>query len=333
MNEAELMDSMLLRAQQILAGQLLTEAEAYDLAKLPDAAYRSLLPAASSIRHHHFSNSVHLCTILNAKSGRCSEDCSFCSQSVFAKTDAPVYPLMEESEIMEHAEAAHQGGIHRFSVVTSGKGLPQKDLDQVSTSFEHIGQKPSTRWCASLGVISAEQMQKLADSGISRYHHNLEASKSHYTAICTTHSYEERVQTIKAAQKAGMSVCSGGIFGLGESDEQAVEMALALRDLHVDSVPLNFLMAVPGTKLAEQNPKAVSAERAMKLISIFRLILPDKHILLCGGRSDTLKALEKEMFAAGASGIMTGNYLTREGSALERDLQLIADAGYQTERH
>jgi biotin synthase len=321
-------------AQAIAAGVPITERQAYDMAHLDETHAFQLLAGADFLRQHHFGKKVHLCTILNAKSGRCSEDCSFCSQSVYATTDSLVYGLKSKDEIMAAAQEAEQGGIHRFSVVTSGKGLPSKEIHALSATFQELHKTPKrTKYCASLGVISQTDLQELYQAGVTRYHHNLEASESHYPSICTTHSYQERVNTIRAAKQAGMSVCAGGIFGIGESDAQAVEMALALRELDVDSVPLNFLMAVEGTKLVQQNPKPVTPLRAIKLIAIFRYILPNAQILICGGRIPNLKDLHALVFYAGASGIMTGNYLTRDGRTLQEDLDMIKMLGYEPEWH
>lgn len=322
-------------AQKIVDGYELTEKEALEIAHTPENRVFELLPGAAFIRRNVFGKKVHLCTILNAKSGRCSEDCSFCSQSIYADgKHAPLYPLKSKEEVQEGAHLAEKGGINRYSVVTSGKGLPQEDINKLCEDFSELDAQPHrTAYCGSLGVLDQEQMDQLYASGITRYHHNLEASKSYYPEICTTHSYEERETTIQAAKNAGMSVCSGGIFGIGEKDEHVVEMALALRKLDVDSVPVNFLMPIPGTRLAEeQKPEKITPLRALKIIAIFRYLLPQKHVLVCGGRIANLKELHSMIFEAGASGFMTGNYLTKDGRTLEQDLEMIQALGLEVQQ-
>jgi biotin synthase len=314
------------RVEEILQNKILSDAEAWALADISAEDWEEIFPAAAWLREQNFQNKVHLCTIMNAKSGKCSEDCSFCSQSIYAETDAPIYPLESEEAIQDGALRAEKGGIHRYSVVTSGRALPDGEVQFLASSLEKL-KDHKTKYCASLGTLDKKNMQVLADSGITRYHHNLEASASYYPEICTTHAYEERVRTIKDAQAAGLSVCAGGIFGIGESDKQVVEMALALRELNVDSVPVNFLMPIEGTRLATQNPERITPERALRIIAIFRLILSDKDILVCGGRVHNLGERHREIFAAGASGMMTGNYLTRGGRTLDDDLEMLASLG------
>ncbi len=316
-------------AERISQSQPLSESEALEMARIEDGSVMSLLAGADFLRQFHFGKSVHLCTILNAKSGKCTEDCFFCSQSVYAKTDAPIYGLKSEAEVLDGAAQAEKGGINRYSVVTSGKGLGRREVGVLSSYFEKLKQAPhKTQYCASLGVLGEAEMNALWEAGITRYHHNLEASRSYYPEMCTTHSYDERVETILAAKRAGMSVCAGGIFGIGESDEQVVEMALHLRELDVDSIPVNFLMPIEGTRLATMNLPIISPLRCLKVIALFRYICPDKHVLVCGGRMANMKDLHSMVFYAGASGIMTGNYLTEEGRTLEQDRQMIADLGY-----
>ena len=320
-------------AERISQSQPLTESEALDMARLEDGQVMSLLPGADFLRQRQFGKTVHLCTILNAKSGKCPEDCAFCSQSVYAKTEAPIFGLKSETEVLAGARLAEQGKINRYSVVTSGKGLGRREVGRLSSYFEKL--KPTqheTQYCASLGVLDDAEMNTLRAAGITRYHHNLEASRSYYPEICTTHSYDERVQTILAAKKAGMSVCAGGIFGIGESDDQVVEMAMHLRELDVDSIPVNFLMPIEGTRLMERNLLHITPLRCLKIIAMFRYILPNKHVLVCGGRMANLKDLHSLVFYAGASGIMTGNYLTEEGRTLAQDLRMITDLGYSVTR-
>lgn len=310
---------------RILAGQPMTSQEAYALTELPEDSLWDLVSWGDRIRRHFKGSRIHTCTILNGKSGKCSEDCGFCSQSVSASTDSPVYPLMSKEEMQEAAHASMRSGVDRFSIVTSGKGLPREQVQRVADAFAEVPAGAPTQWCASLGILGEPELRKLKEAGVSRFHHNLETSRSHFPSICTSHGYEERIATVKAAQAVGMSVCVGGIFGLGETDAQAVEYALELRDLKVDSVPMNFLIPVTGTRM--QGADRITARRCLKLISLFRMILPQQDILVCGGREDNLKELHPLVIQAGANGIMTGNYLTREGRTLAKDKAMLDSMG------
>ena len=314
---------------RIIAGHRITADDAYSLAALPDRLFWDLLAIADRVRRQHKGNRIHTCTILNGKSGRCSEDCGFCSQSESATTDAPVYPLMSKEQMQEAAHGAIRAGIDRFSVVTSGRGLPRQQVSQVADAFAEMpATVPGTQWCASLGILHEPELKRLRQAGVTRFHHNLETARSYFPAICSTHSYDERIATVRAAQAVGMSVCVGGIFGLGETDLQAVEFALELRELKVDSVPMNFLIPVAGTKL-EGSPR-ITPRRCLKLIAMFRLILPTQDILICGGREDNLRELHPFVVHAGANGLMTGNYLTREGRTLEKDRKMLEDMGLES---
>jgi len=319
-------DELSALSSRIIAGTPLTSAEAYALADLPDDLLPDLMAFADRVRRANKGNRIHTCTILNGKSGKCSEDCGFCSQSQSAHTDSPVYGLMSQEEMQEAAMGAVRGGINRFSVVTSGRGLPKEQVGKVAEAFAGIpAQEGGTQWCASLGILAKEELQVLFNSGVTRFHHNLETARSFFPTICQTHSYDDRVNTVKAAQQVGMSVCVGGIFGLGETDQQAVEYALELRSLQVDSVPMNFLIPVAGTKM--EGTERITPMRCLKLIAIFRLILPTQDILICGGREDNLQELHPMVISAGANGIMTGNYLTRDGRTMVKDAAMLDAMG------
>lgn len=313
---------------RVLAGYKLTSAEAYALADLPDRLLWDFLAVADRIRRLHKGNRAHTCTIQNAKSGKCSEDCGFCSQSQSASTDAPVYPLVSQDEILEAAHAAVRSGVDRFSVVTAGRALPKEQVNLVAQAYAQMPSKiNNTQWCASLGILRKEELKQLREAGVTRFHHNLETSRSYFPKICQSHSYDDRIATIKAAQEVGMSVCVGGIFGMGETDTQVVEYALELRDLHVDSVPINFLIPVIGTQMEAQ--ERITPRRCLKIIGLFRWILPNQDLLICGGREDNLKELHPLVLHSGANGIMTGNYLTREGRTLAKDLQMLNSMGME----
>jgi biotin synthase len=311
-------------AEEILSGHAPDQGTYRSLAATPASRVFDLAAGADLIRESHFGRGIHLCTILNAKSGKCPEDCAFCSQSVSAKTEAAVYSLLPKDRLKEGALTAQHSPVNRYSIVTSGKRLRKKEVTVISEALQELD-GGRLRYCASLGTLDREDLSLLREAGLTRYHHNLEASESFFGRICTTHTYQERVETVRAAKEVGLSVCSGGLFGMGETDDQALELALALRELGVDSVPINFLTPIKGTKLGHL--KALTPLRCLKIIALFRYVLPDKEILVCGGREANLKALHPLVFYAWASGVMTGNYLTTAGRSLEQDLDLLDQLG------
>ncbi len=314
-------------ARDILDGSVPEIDTLEKLADTPETEVLSLMAGADMIREHYFGNKVHFCTICNGKSGKCSEDCSFCSQSAFADSEIQVYPLMDKNELQQGAAYAEKEGINRYSIVTCGKRLPRDEVKKTAAAFRELDQE-SVNYCASLGILEAQDFEILKQAGVSRYHHNLETAESHFSSICTTHSYKARVDCIKAAREAGLSVCSGGIFGVGETDRQVLELAVALRDLDVDAAPINFLIPIPGSRL--ENAARLTPLRCLKIISLFRFVLPEKEILICGGREANLKQLHPMVFFAGASGIMTGNYLTAKGRAPKDDRDLLEQLGLQS---
>lgn len=283
-----------------------------------------LLPGADQLRRHYKGDYAHTCTILNGKSGKCSENCAFCSQSHVATTDAPIYGLVGAERMEQDAQAAIHHGLDRFSIVTSGRGLPKAEVQKIAQAFATFP-RDTTQYCASLGILQREELQTLYNSGITRFHHNLETSRSYFPNICTSHTYDDRIQTIQNAKAVGMSVCSGGLFGIGETDTHVAEMALELRQIGVDSIPVNFLMAISGTAMAHQEP--ISPLRCLKIIALFRYIHPQAELLVCGGREGRLGELHPFIFQAGASGLMTGNYLTRGGRTVAKDKAMLDALG------
>ena len=292
-----------------------------------DVPYRDiykLLPGAEFLRREFFGTRIRVCAITNAKSGKCSEDCAFCAQSVHHGGRADYYPLKDPGELSDLGIKTLKQGLQRFSVVTSGKGLSWSEVQEVAGAVQDLavyGGYP----CASLGVLDMEKMQYLKAAGLKRYHHNLETAPSFFPEICTTHDFSQRTSTVRVAKQAGLSLCSGGVFGLGESDDQILELAGVLRDLEVDAVPVNFLVPIPGTPL--ENTHELTPTRCLKIIALLRYMLPDKEIIVCGGRLENLGELHPLIFSAGASGVMTGNYLTRLGRGVSEDLRLIQDLG------
>ena len=308
----------------VLAGGAITPSEALWISGLQDADIIGLFAAASSIRQSFRGDSVDFCAIVNAKSGACSEDCSYCAQSSKVNTGVAVYPLLEESKIIEKALEAKNAGVRRFCIVTSGRKVSNKELSKLGDMVREIrltGLLP----CATLGLLNEDELSYLRESGLVRYHHNLETSESFFPEICSTHTYRDKLKTIEAALSAGLSVCSGGIFGIGETWRDRVDMAFALKALDVDSVPINFLIPVKGTPLGEHT--VIPPFEALKIISLYRFILPDKQIRVCGGRVQALDEFNCMVFVAGADAVLTGNYLTTTGRTFEDDLRLIRSSG------
>jgi biotin synthase len=301
--------------------------EIYDL---DWAEFWPWLGEASRLREAHFGRRVSFCVIINAKSGLCSEDCAFCSQAAASKAEIAKYPLLPKEKLVEAAQAAQAQGAARFSLVTSGKGVASpREKSEILAAVAAIRETAPLKVCASLGIADRPFLEELQAAGLYRFHHNLETAASFYPRICSTHAYRDRVATIEAAKEAGLSVCVGGIFGLGESVAQRQEMAQAIRELEVDAIPLNFLHPLPGTRLADR-PLLTPLE-ALKIIIAFRLIFPDKTIIMCGGRQPTLRSLAPLVFAAGANALMTGDYLTTKGRLPEDDRQMLLDLGLELE--
>lgn len=280
-----------------------------------------LMACAHQITTAHLSREIFTCTIINAKSGRCSQDCAFCAQSVHHQTGIRTYPLLDKREMTARAMEMAAAGATYFSMVTSGERLTDREIDVICAAASEIKEKTALTVCGSLGLLTTRQAEKLKNSGMTNYHHNLETAESFFPRICTTHAYAQDIDTLQAAKDAGMCACSGGILGLGESWEQRVEMAFTLKTLGVQRIPLNFLHPIPGTRLEHQPP--LSPMDALKAIALFRFIHPKTDITICGGREHTLKDYQSFLFMAGANGVMIGNYLTTRGRDMEMDLQMI----------
>jgi biotin synthase len=291
-----------------------------DLLKLP---LYELMVHARDAKLRERGDSFSLCTIMNVKSGRCTEDCAFCAQSSKYRTGSPVFSLKSTDEILERAAKAKDAGAARFSLVTSGRSLSRPEVDELAVGIEQIRNNVGISVCASLGILDFEALAILKSAGLSRYHHNIETSESFFPKVISTHSFKERISTIHIAKEAGLEVCSGGIIGLGESAEDRVEMALTLADLGVDSVPINILIPVPGTPLASQAP--LSVEEILRTIAVFRLIFPKIAIRIAGGREPALVDFQGLAFWAGADAMLIGGYLTVAGRPIEVDLRLVRE--------
>lgn len=309
--------------KKVLSGESISREDVRSLESIEDSGL-SIFSAAAEVRERFMGRSAGLCAIVNAKSGACTEDCSYCAQSGKGNAGIPVYPLMKRDKVIERALEARDAGIRRFSIVTSGRKAGKGELREIASMVRYvrsIGLLP----CASLGLLNGDELSLLMDSGLERYHHNLETSERFFPQICSTHTYRDKVNTIEAAKRTGLSVCSGGIFGLGEFWKDRIEMAFALREVGVDSVPINFLIPVNGTPMEGQAP--LHPFEALRIISIYRFIMPGKEIRVCGGRRQILGEFNFLVFAAGADSLLTGNYLTTKGTPYEDDLRLIRDCG------
>jgi len=296
----------------------LCPAEIEPLVALP---CRELMSRALATKLARRGRSLSLCSIINAKSGQCSEDCRFCTQSVHFKTDTPVYPLKTAEEIVAAARQAQKDGATHFSIVTSGRAITGRLLPAVADIIAAIRDQVDIHVCASLGIATQQDLQTLKQAGLSRYHHNLETSREFFPSIVTTHTFEERLATIQAAQQAGLEVCAGGIIGLGESETDRISMAVTLAELRVESVPINILIPLPGTPLAEIKPLAT--QEILRAIALFRLILPDAALRLAAGRESALHDFLGSAFMAGADGMMIGGYLTQRGRSAAMDRQFV----------
>lgn len=299
--------------------------EASKLALYPDEKLEKLLNLANRKREQYKGDRVFTCGIMNAKSGRCSQDCAFCAQSAYYRSQIETYPFRSKDEILERALNYAEAGAKRFSIVSSGSRPSERELDTVCESLCRIKRQTRLVTCASLGMLTPEMAKRLHQAGLDNYHHNLETAPSHFDKICSTHGYREDIQTIKAVQSNGLRICSGGIMGLCENWEQRAELAFELRKLQVNSIPVNFLNPIPGTPL--QDRPLLAASEALKCIALFRLINPNKDIVICGGREVTLQDYQSRIFWAGANGLMIGDYLTTPGRSVYEDLEMIQSLG------
>lgn len=288
--------------------------------------FNLLLESADEIRKTFCGDDFDLCTIMNAKSGKCPENCRYCAQSSHFKTASPVYPLVSPEEALKLAKHVEEEGAHKFSLVTSGRGLKDNgEVDQLTEIYKTLKANTNIKLCASHGLLTETAAKKLKEAGVLTYHHNLETSRDFYKEICTTHTFQDRVDTVKNAQKAGLKVCSGGIFGLGESPVDRIDMALELRELKVDSVPLNFLTPIPGTPMENFIP--VEPKEILKTIAIYRFILPNIYIRYAGGRLQ-LGELQVLGLKGGINSALTGNFLTTTGSTIASDTKMAKEMGF-----
>ncbi|MFO1475873.1 MAG: biotin synthase BioB [Verrucomicrobiota bacterium] len=313
---------------RVLAGGSLDRDEALWLFRLESASdIFDLLSWANRIREHFKGNKIHLCSIVNIKAGGCSENCRFCAQSALYQTDSPKYGLVDPEAILAAADEAKSNGVTGLGLVAAWRGLEEGPvLDELCERFDELRRSGKARPDASLGIIRNPRVaERLKSAGVECYNHNLESSERYYSQVCTSHTYQDRVDTIRHLKKAGIKICSGGIIGMGETREDRCDLALALRDVGAHIVPINILNPVSGTPMGKQEPLAPL--EILKTIACFRFLLPRQEIMIAGGRVVNLRDMQSMIFMAGASALMVGNYLTTVNQPVEKDLQMLKDLG------
>ena len=316
-------------SQKSLRGEEITASEARSVLDCPDEAILSLIHAAYEVRRQTFGKRVKLNFLLNAKSGLCPEDCNYCSQSKVSEADVDKYPFLSEKEVLEAAERAVQTKAKRFCMVNSGRGPTDGEIDQISSSVRKVKEKyPNLEVCVCLGLLENNQAKQLKESGVDAYNHNLNASENYYSSICTTHTYQDRIDTVETARNHGMSSCSGCLFGMGEKDADIIQLAYTLRKMNVDSIPLNFLIPIEGTPLGGK--EKLTPQKCLKILCLFRFLNPKSEIRIAGGREVQLRWLQPlGLFVANS--IFIGDYLTTKGQKPEADLAMIQDLGFEIE--
>ncbi|XEC95243.1 biotin synthase BioB [Paenibacillus tarimensis] len=315
-------------ARKSLEGALLTMQEGLSVLQAHDEDILPLMHAAFQVRKHYYGKKVKLNMIINAKSGLCPEDCGYCSQSIVSTAPIKKYTMLDKDTLLEGAKEAMNRKAGTYCIVAAGKGPTERELEQVIDAVREIRETMPLKICACLGILKEDQAQRLAEAGVHRYNHNLNTSRANYPSITTTHTYDQRVETVQKAKHSGMSPCSGVIIGMGESHREIVEMAMALRELDADSIPVNFLNAIEGTPL--QNAGRTEALFALKVLALFRFICPEKEIRVAGGREVSLRTLQPLALYA-ANSLFVGDYLTTAGQGITTDHQMIEDLGFEIE--
>lgn len=307
----------------VLQGRQISREEALWLYQQP---LEALCRKADEIRAHFCSNGFDICTIINGKSGCCSENCRFCAQSAHNHTGAEEYPLLPNEEILAQAKVNDAQGVLRYSIVTSGKRLSDEEVERMCHAVGQIRKETNIAVCISFGLLNEEQYRRLKEAGVTRVHNNLETSRRNFPNVCTTHTFDDKINAIRAAQAAGLSVCSGGIMGLGETVEDRIDMALTLRELGIRSVPVNMLNPIPGTPFAQN--KKLTSEDMCRIVAVYRFLLPDASIRLAGGRG-LLADKGKSCFRSGANAAISGDMLTTAGITVATDMELLQELGYE----
>jgi len=312
-------------AEHVIAGQRLSELQALALLQAPDDELLNLLAAAYRIRRRYWNNTVQLYFLMNAKSGLCPEDCHYCSQSKVSDADIPRYNLLSREKLLDGARLAAERRSRTYCIVISARGPSEREIQAVEKIVPEIKARYDLDVCACLGLLTPEQAARLAACGVDKVNHNLNSSPEYYEKICTTHSYQDRISTLKAVRDAGLALCSGGIIGMGEEDRDVVRMALELRELEVESIPLNFLIDIDGTPLA--HTRRLTPRYCLKALAMFRFVNPRAEIRIAGGRELHLGSMQCLGLYA-ANSIFVGDYLTTKGQAPEADYKMIEELGF-----
>jgi len=315
-------------ADKALRGERISAEEGLSVLRADDDELLAVMHAAFRVRKHYFGKKVKLNMIINAKSGLCPEDCGYCSQSIVSKAPVAKYPLLEKELIVDGARKAMEFKAGTYCIVASGRGPTERELDQVIEAVKEIKSTMPMKICACLGILNEEQARRLKEAGVDRYNHNLNTSRTNYANITTTHTYDDRVNTVEKVKASGISPCSGCIIGMGETDEEIVDMAFALRELDADSIPVNFLNPIPGTPLEHRND--LDPRKCLKVLALFRFVNPTKEIRISGGREIHLRSMQALGLYA-ANSIFVGDYLTTEGQEATADHQMIGDMGFEIE--
>jgi biotin synthase len=312
-------------AEQVLGGDPINKDEALAILRCSDLELLELLAATYRVRHRHFGNTVQLYFLMNAKSGLCPEDCGYCSQSKVSEAEIPRYNLLNAEKLLDGARLAHERGSKTYCIVISARAPNEREIGAVTEIVPRIKEQFGLNVCACLGLLTAEHAQRLKACGVDKVNHNLNTSERFYPAICTTHSYGDRIDTLRNVRQAGLQLCSGGIIGMGESDEDVVEMAFALRELNVESIPLNFLNPIDGTPLA--SAQNLNPRYCLKALCMMRLVNPTSELRIAGGREMHLGSLQA-MGLYAANSIFVGDYLTTKGQSPDADYRMIEEMGF-----
>lgn len=326
-NSSVLTDSTWKRlANDVLAGHEVTASEAESILESNEMELLDLVAAAYQLRHRHFGNTVQLYFLVNAKSGLCPEDCSYCSQSKISSAPIEKYRMLSAEQLLEGARVAKERDSKTYCIVISGRSPSERELAAVESVVPQIKEELGLKICACLGLLTPQQAQRLKACGVDRVNHNLNTSEAHYSEICQTHTYQDRLTTLKNVREAGLELCSGGIVGMGEKSEDVVGMAMELRRLNVESIPINFLHAIEGTPLQGQNE--LTPQRCLRTLCMFRFVNPASELRIAGGREKHLRSLQPLGLYV-ANSLFVGDYLTTKGQAPEEDFKMIRDLGFE----
>lgn len=310
-------------AKDIIDGRRLTRND--DLSVFEHANLGELASGADRIRKALCGNRVHLCTIINGRSGKCGEDCKFCAQSSSSQTGCETYDMLDEETILKDCRKKEAAGVHSYSIVTAGRTVAGKDLDKLVNIFKHLHKECNVHLCSSNGLLSYDAFERLKGAGVETYHENIETSRKNFPNICSTHTYDDKIEKIRLAKKAGLNVCSGGIIGMGETWEDRVDMAVSLSELEIFSIPLNALRPIPGTPFGDLTP--LTEDEIVRTVAMFRYINPTAYIRIAAGRA-YFEDGGRRLFRSGANATITGDMLTTVGNNIKQDMEMFTEMGF-----